>query len=360
MVDADTAVYSRDEQEPLRTGECGMSYLGVDLHTNSFTVCYRTKQGKERIGTYAINRMDAFRKTLRKKDQVAVEATGNTAWFMDQIRSRVRKIIPVDPNQFKVIRKSVKKTDKHDAKMLALFLSKGMLPEARMKQKENSQLHSLATTRDKLVKQRTALVNKIHNVLNSYGLKWKKETLTTEKGLKSIMVYDWDMIVKVELEVLADQIRSLSKNIKRLDSDIIEHGKKLKGHKNISSIKGIGDKSASVLLSVIGDVNDFATEDKLAAYLGIVPRVKDSNETIRHGRITKHGSTLARTTLVQCALVAKRYSPYLHVYYERIKRTRGSGKAIIATARKLLGIIYKTLVNGWVFEDFPNFVIAKT
>ncbi|HOT74120.1 MAG TPA: transposase [Anaerohalosphaeraceae bacterium] len=145
-----------------------------------------------------------------------------------------------------------------------------------------------------------------------------------------------------------------------MDNDIIEHGKKLKGHKNISSIKGIGEKSASVLLSVIGNVKDFANEDKLAAYLGIVPRVKDSNETIRHGRITKHGSTLARTTLVQCTLSAKRYSPYLRQYYERIRRTRGSGKAIIATARKLLGIIYKTLVNGWVFEDFPNFVIAKT
>ena len=337
-----------------------MSYLGVDLHTNSFTVCYRTKQGKERIGTYAIHKMDAFRKTLRKRDRVAVEATGNTAWFIEQIRRRVRKVIAVDPNQFKVIRKSVKKTDKQDAKMLALFFSKGMLPEARMKQKENAQLHSLATKRDKLVKQRTALVNKIHNVLNSYGLKWKKETLTTEKGLKSIMAFDWDTIVKVELEVLADQIRSLTKNIKRLDNDIIEHGKKLKGHENISSIKGIGDKSASVLLSVIGNVKDFASEDKLAAYLGIVPRVKSSNETIRHGRITKHGSTLARTTLVQCTLVAKRYSPYLRNYYERIKRTRGSGKAIIATARKLLGIIYKTLTNGWVFEDFPNFVYTTT
>jgi transposase len=337
-----------------------MSYLGVDLHTNSFTVCYRTKQGKERMGTYAIDRMDSFRKTLRRTDHLAVEATGNTAWFIEQVRSRVRKVVPVDPNQFKVIRKSVKKTDKHDARMLALFLSKGMLPEARMKQKENAQLHSLATTRDKLVKQRTALVNKIHNVLNSYGLKWKKETLTTKKGLKSIMVYEWDPIVRIELEVLADQIRSLTKHIKRLDDDLVEHGRHLKGHENISSIKGIGDKSASILLSVIGNVKDFASEDKLAAYLGIVPRVKDSNETIRHGRITKHGSTLARTTLVQCALSAKRYSPYLRAYYERIKRTRGSGKAIIATARKLLGIIYKTLINGWVFEDFPNFVIAKT
>lgn len=70
-------------------------------------------------------------------------------------------------------------------------------------------------------------------------------------------------------------------------------------------------------------------------------------------------SKLGRTTLVQCALVAKRYSCYLSDYYERIKARRGGGKAIIALARKSLGIIYQTLKNNWVFEDFPNFVLAK-
>jgi hypothetical protein len=84
-----------------------------------------------------------------------------------QINRRVKKVVVVDPNKFKMIRKSVNKTDKNDAKRLAYFLGKDMLPEARMKTKENAQLHSLATTRDKLVRQRTALINKIHNVLNT-------------------------------------------------------------------------------------------------------------------------------------------------------------------------------------------------
>jgi len=337
-----------------------MSYLGVDLHTNSFTVCRRTKQGRNSIRTFQISRISDFRKTLRKRDLLAVEATGNTAWFVSHIRDRVKKVIAVNPFQFEVIRRSVKKTDKNDAKTLALFLSKDMLPEARMKTKENAQLYSLATTRDKLVKQRTALINKVHNILNSYGIKFKKESLGSEKGLKSVWAYDWDVIVRIELEVLVEQIRSLNKSIKTLDKEMIDHGQKLKGHESLTSIKGIAGRSATVLLSVIGDVNDFADENKLDAYFGIVPRVSDSNETVRHGRITKHGSKLGRTTLVQCTLVAKRYSPYLNRYYERIKRRRGSGKAIIATARKFLGIIYNTLKNDWVFEDFPNFVLASS
>jgi len=112
----------------------------------------------------------------------------------------------------------------------------------------------------------------------------------------------------------------LNKSIKKLDEQMIDQGSKLKGHKNLASIKGIGDRSATVLLSVIGNVKDFADENKLAAYFGIVPRVSDSNETIRHGRITKRGSKIGRTTLVQCTLAAKRYSPYLRNYYERIKK----------------------------------------
>lgn len=337
-----------------------MSDLGVDLHTDCFTVCRLTSRGKERLESYRLREIDRFRKTLRKRDKVAVEATGNTRYFMEQIRDRVKEVQIVDPGKFDMVKKSVKKTDKNDARNLAFFLSKDMLPQARKKSKPATQLNSLAGTRDKLVKQRTALINKVHNILNGHGIKYKKEALGSAKGLKSIWSYDWDVIVQVELEVLTEQIVSLNASIKKLERELRDHGKGFKGHKNLTSIKGIGDTSASILLSVIGDVNEFPDADKLAAYFGIVPWVSDSNEHQRHGRITKRGSKMGRTTLVQCTLIAKRYSPYLHRYYERIKARRGSGKAIIATARKFLKIIYDTLTNDWVFADFPTFVLAKT
>jgi transposase len=169
----------------------------------------------------------------------------------------------------------------------------------------------------------------------------------------------FDAMVKIELEVLVEEIRSLNQRIAKLEKTIADEGSKLEGHKNLTSIKGIGPLTGSILLSIIGDINDFADEGKLAAYFGIVPQVSNSNETERHGRITKRGSKLGRTALVQCALIAQRYSPYLKRYYEKIKARRGTGKAIIALARKLLGIIYRTLKNKWVFEDFPNFVLAE-
>ena len=86
--------------------------------------------------------------------------------------------------------------------------------------------------------------------------------------------------------------------------------------------------------------------------------MQNSNETEHSGHITKRGTKLGRTTLVQCALIAQTLQPLPEDYYERIQSRRGTGKAIIALARKFLGIIYRTLKNKWVFEDFPNFVLA--
>ena len=98
---------------------------------------------------------------------------------------------------------------------------------------------------------------------------------------------------------------------------------------------------------------------EISSNAGLVSRVTNSNETERSGHITKQGNKLARTALGQCALIAKRYSSFLQQFYQRIQRRRGSGKANIALARKFLGVIYYTLKNNWVFDDFPNFVLAS-
>jgi len=70
---------------------------------------------------------------LRPDDEVAVEVTGNTRLFYDAVRPHVARVVVVNPSQFHVIRQSVKKTDEHDARALALFLNKDMLPAVRMK-----------------------------------------------------------------------------------------------------------------------------------------------------------------------------------------------------------------------------------
>lgn len=334
-------------------------YIGVDLHRRVFTCCVRLESGRQSVREWRLEQLPQFLKKLRATDEVAVEVTSNTRLFYGAVAPHVARIVVVDPNQFRVISQSVKKTDPNDARNLALYLAKGLLPEVRMKEKEQAQVASLTQTRDRLVKLRTALKNKVNNLLSARGIELEKEELSGEKGLSRVLAMDVEELTHFELQVLVEQIRSLNRSIAELEKVIEREGKKLKGHGNLTSIKGIGSLSASILLSVIGEVRDFPDEGRLASYFGIVPRVHNSNETEHSGRITKRGSKLGRTALVQCALIAKRYSPYLATYYEHIRGRRGTGRAIIALARKLLGIIYHTLKNNWVFQDFPHFVLRE-
>jgi len=337
-----------------------MRYIGVDLHTNTLTACYLADE-KKHFKSYKLTPagLRCFKQSLRATDELAVEATGNTEFFVDTVESCVSRVVVINPRQFKVITKSVKKTDKNDASTIAFFLSKDFLPKARRKSKAHQKLGSLSQTRDKFVKSRTYFMNKVHGILNSCGIKLKKEVLSTKKGLKQVLAYKLDDISHFEIKMLINQIESLSESIKQLDQKLVNEASEMKGYENLVSIKGIGERSAAILLSAIGDIDDFENESKLFAYFGMVPKVSSSNEKEHHGRITKQGSKIGRTTLVQCALVAIRYSSYLRRFYDRIKAKKGSGKAIIATAKKLLGIIYNTLKNNWIFEDFANFVLAE-
>jgi transposase len=231
-----------------------------------------------------------------------------------------------------------------------------------MRTKEESQMASLISTRDKFVKLRTVLKNKIHSILNANGIVTRSEMFGSKKELDNVLKMDIDEAYKFELRIIIEQIHNLNKAIEKIEKKLTERGSKIDGHKNLTSIKGIGDLTATILLSAIGDINNFPDDKRLAAYFGIVPRVEVSNESSHYGRITKMGNKIARTALVQSTLIAIRYNPYLKAFYNKLKARKGAGKAIIATSRKLLAIIYRILKNNWIFEDFTNFkfVVANT
>src|SRR5450631_4428885 len=96
-----------------------MRDIGVDLHSNSLTACYLSESGSEELRTFDLKELAQFQASLEPTDQIAVEATGNTRYFVGAIKSLVSKVVVVNPSQFEVIRKSVKKTDRHDARTLA-------------------------------------------------------------------------------------------------------------------------------------------------------------------------------------------------------------------------------------------------
>lgn len=106
-----------------------MAFIGVDLHSNSFKVCrFETDaENKFEILRLSMDDVKRFSLSLDAKDSLAVEAKSNSAWFCDRLRSCVGRLVVVNARRFELIRRSVNKTDRNDARSLAYFLSKDML-----------------------------------------------------------------------------------------------------------------------------------------------------------------------------------------------------------------------------------------
>jgi len=334
-------------------------FIGVDLHKQSFTACYLKESGERVIQSYPLRKLDDFKKTLTPEDELALEACNNSLYFLGQVRDHIHVAHLIDPGQFKVISTSAKKTDEKDAELLALYLSKGLLPLARQMDGHRARLKSLVGTRDRLVKASTMLKNKVHNILSAQGQILKATELKSQVGLNRVREMAKDNLTHLELNLLVDQIKSLEESIKTIEEELKKPENQLPGHANLASIKGIGQVGAAALSSVIGNIGDFEDASHLASYLGLVPRVSQSGDRQIYGHITKRGSKTGRSVLVQCTWVAIRYSPRLKAYYAKLRSKKSAGKAIIATARKFLGIIYFTLKHQIIWEDFPNGIIKS-
>lgn len=333
-------------------------FIGVDLHTDNFVVCRLRPCAGESMETYSLSPegLDAFKSSLNPSDEIAVEATGNSSFFYEKIHSYVKRITIVAPGEFHIIGKSVKKTDENDARKLALFLSKGLLPVARLKSKSSQILASLISTRTLLVKYKVCLINKSHSTLIKCGIKVAKNKLHTPLSFEKIVLCkEIPSDARIELEIIHEQISAICNGIKKLEMEINIKGRECYGYENLLSISGIGSLSSAILISVIDDIEDFSSPKKLASYFGVVPKVRESNGNSKRYGLTKRGSKIGRSTLVQATWIATRKNPYLGDYYKKLKERGCSQKANIACSRKLLEIIYKVLKYDLVFYDFPNF-----
>jgi len=118
------------------------------------------------------------------------------------------------------------------------------------------------------------------------------------------------------------------------------------------SVPGIGELGAATLIAEIGNFKDFASGDKLASWLGLVPIVYHSADKYHNGRITKRGSKVARWILTQIAQAAARTkNSKLKEFFNRKKKSIGHAKAIIALARKIATIIWHLITNDEMYED---------
>ena len=335
-----------------------MRHIGVDLHKTNFVACFIEADGTQRLETYPLtgDGLARFKHQLDTSDELAVEATQNVYYFYDQVKGHVGRVAVVDTYRFGVVAKSKKKTDKADARALARFLKLGWLPEVPVPSAQVRTLRQLLQARETLVSMRTKLKNMAHAAFSRNGVALTRSTFASAASQVRLMSRDdlptADLLV---LRAALRQIEQLDGEIKQLEGEVARRGRTLKGLRRMLQVHGLNLLSAISLLAEVGDIALFDTSKQLVSYAGLATSTRQSNETTRHGGITKRGRKRLRTVVIQAVLaMVNRTETPLMSFYRKKKREKGAGKAICATARKLLTIIFVLLkkeLDYWYLED---------
>ena len=263
-------------------------HIGIDLHRNCFTACIRLEKGRNYVTEWKLEQLPKFVAKLRPSDEVAVEVTGNTRLFHHAVAPHVQRVVTVNPNQFKVITPSVKKTDPNDARNLALDLAKDLLPEVRLKDKTRAQIASLTPTRDTMVKLRTALKNKINHIFSAHGIHLSKESLASERGLRAVRETQFDLLVDLEWKILGEQMRARNKSIAEWE-ETISRESQLTGRPPESHSTDNGDRSTDQSFKQLHALASFCPGDYSCSAVESLGQICKKPPNLRHASIEYEG-----------------------------------------------------------------------
>jgi transposase len=325
-------------------------YVGVDLHKQAATFHIvdasgmTIEQGRFDVTPAAIH-VFATEK-LRSADSLAVEVTSNTWAFVRLVREHVSRVVVSNPMKTKAIAEANVKTDKVDARVLAQLLRCDYLPGVWMPTQAIEDSRALAARRTALVGQRTAIRNRIHSVLARRMIPLPKEGVFSAKGLvwlKTLAISPLDRdLIDADLKLL-DAIDEHSQMIDRL---LIAESYHDPDVQLLMTLPGLDYTVAHALKAALANIERFPDPDKAAAYLGLVPSVRQSANKCYNGPITKAGSSQVRWLLVQAAQSIGCNPGPLGAFFRKLEKRKNRNVAVVATARKLVTIAWHMLKNN--------------
>ena len=330
------------------------TYIGADLHKNTCYLTIMDKDGDIKKRTEISTDTDEVSRffTPYKDAHIAVESTMNWMPFYETVESLGLHVNLSNPLQTKAIASARIKNDKVDSKILAELLRTRFLPTAYIQPRDIRDLKELVRQRVSYVELRTRIKNKIHSVLFKTNTKHSFSNLYGVSGMEFLRAVKVRKIYREELNrylitlnLLNTQIDELSVAIKKtaqLDYDC----------QLLMTIPGISFYSALVIKSEIGDIARFANANKLCSYAGLVPSTYASADKIRMGKITKRGSKWLRKVLIDAVTLRKGKPNKFSVFYLKLKKNKGTGKAKVAAARKLCTVIFAMLTDKQPFKEF--------
>jgi transposase len=327
---------------------------------------------------------------------VAMEATGhywkNLFAALAARGYRVALLNPLRTHRFAGEEMQRTKTDAIDALGIARFAAQKRPEASRLPESGTEELRELIRLRDRLMQDFTDRVRELHRVVDLGFPEFTRYVRTLDSELAtailkeyptaeaflgvrpkalSNMKYDGRHFVglelatrlieaaktsvgahhgyayRVQVKYFCQDLDLLRARLRELDRDIESTLDKHEIGKLLTTIDGIGPGTAARLVAVLGNPDRFRDERALAAYVGVVPALRQSGKRVNaRAATTSFGNADLRTALYMPTLTAVRRNPWLKAFYERLVAAGKPKKlAIVAAMNKLLHAIYSVAKN---------------
>ena len=365
---------------------------GIDVHAKMLVACLLSADGEKEIRTFSTMTDDL----LRLRDwlvaghctHVAIESTGVYWKPVFNILEDALTVILINPEHAHALRG--RKTDVKDAEWLADLLRHGLLKASFIPPPEIRELRELTRYRESLVRERSAVANRVQKVIESGNIKLgqvasdalgvsgramlralahgetdpdklasmaqrrlKEKVPELRRALQGRLTVNQRFVLAELLQRWEELERADRRVTKEIDKYLQARPKLARAREIVDSIPGIGPRVAEVVVAEIGVQMEavFESDAHLASWAGICPGNKATGGKRLSGR-TRKGNTYLRSALVQAAWGATmKKNCYLSSQYFRLLKRLGRKKALVAVAHSLLVIIYHVLQSDQTYTE---------
>ena len=292
--------------------------------------------------------------------RIVLETGTHAPWIARAAEAAGHEVIVADARSVEMITKSRKKTDRRDAEMLARLgrSDQALLRPVHVRSVTTQRQRALLRMRDALVRARAQQINCVRGVMKTEGR--PLESCGSEAfaaRVRETVHASWRGALEPQLaavDALSEQIRAY---------DLMLHAIAERDHapaiERVSQPDGVGTLTALALILAVEDPRRFKSGREMSAYLGLVPRRRQSGESDPNLGISKEGDAYARRLLVSAAHYVlergpdsdlKRWGLALESRWGPKTRKR----AAVAVARKLAVLLWRLWIDGRRYEPLRH------
>jgi len=331
--------------------------IGIDLAKNVFQL-----HGVDSVGNIVLKKRLTRKNFLSffanlKSCLIGIEACCGSHYWARELEKLGHEVRQMPPQYVKPYVKT-NKNDANDAEAVCEAVTRPNMRFVPIKNEEQLNLQALHRIRERLVRDRTSVVNQIRGLLLESGISIPQGVRSVRKMLPEIVEDLDNRLTLIERDFFSDlytDLCDLDEKIEKYESRLQQLCKQSKECQRLLTIPGVGLLTATALVSIIGDPSVFKNGRQFASWLGLTPRQHSSGGKDRLMGISKRGNCYARKLLVHGARSVvyrcQGKSDSRNRWVADIKARRGTMKAVVAQANKTARIVWAILTKDEEFHQ---------